>query len=82
MRGLGIGMSTPRLHDDLRPVAIRSAISCVHLFVEYTLDEWHAPHLINGAVYVIDELVTTAVTDTGVMDEGVMSAATFLIIEL
>lgn len=64
-------MTAPRLHDGLRLVATRSAISCARLFVEYTLDRWGAGFLIQDAVPVVDELVTSAVKATGIMDETV-----------
>ncbi len=48
----------PCVHDVLRLVATRSAISRSRLFVAFTLDTWDARAVINDAVQVVDELVT------------------------
>lgn len=64
-------MTTPRLHDSIRLVATRSAISCSRLFVECTLRHGGAGFLVDDAVREVDELVTNAVKATGMMDDTV-----------
>ncbi|MGH3917370.1 MAG: hypothetical protein ACRDTC_28750 [Pseudonocardiaceae bacterium] len=62
-------MTTPRLHDGIRLVATRTAISCARLVVEYTLDKWGAGFIAHDAVLAVAELVTHATKTTSVMDE-------------
>ena len=64
-------MTTPLCHDGLRLVATRSAISCAGLFVVSTLTRWGTRSILLDAVLVTEELVTSAVKATGVMDEHV-----------
>lgn len=67
----GTLVTIPRFTDGIRLVATRTAISCAGLFVAYTLTRWRARSILLGAVLVTDELVTSAVKATGVMDEHV-----------
>lgn len=67
----GLFVTTPRLLDGIRLVATRSAISCAGLFVVSTLTKWGARSILLDAVAATEELVTSAVKATGVMDEHV-----------
>ncbi|MGH3915730.1 MAG: hypothetical protein ACRDTC_20320 [Pseudonocardiaceae bacterium] len=64
-------MSRPRFADELRLVAIKSAINCAGLFVVSTLTKWGARGILLDAVSVTEELVTNAVKATGIPEERV-----------
>lgn len=62
----------PRLFDDLGLVALPTAVSCSRMFVKYTLDNWKASAFVMAdAVMIVDELVTLAVQETGIVDDVV-----------
>jgi len=50
-------------------VAVHSAIGCARMFVSHTLRRWNASCVEDDALLVVTELVTDAVTATGVIDE-------------
>jgi hypothetical protein len=63
----------PRLFDDLGLVALPTAISCARLFVQYTLDNWHASSfVVADAMAITGELVALSVQETGVLDDKVV----------
>ncbi|MGH8603169.1 MAG: hypothetical protein ACREXR_10470 [Gammaproteobacteria bacterium] len=62
-------MSTPRLHDGMRLVSTRTAITCAGLFVVSTLTKWGARTILHSAVVETEELVTAAVGRTGIPGE-------------
>lgn len=64
-------MTGVRCADSIRLVATRTAISCAGLFVVCTLTRWGARSIVLDAVSVTEELVTSAVKATGVMEERV-----------
>ncbi len=53
-------MTIPRLTDDIRLVATRTAISRAGLFVASILTRWRAQSILLDAVSVTEELVTSA----------------------
>jgi hypothetical protein len=66
-----IFVTIPRFTDGIRLVATPTAISCAGLFVVSTLTRWGARSILLDAMFVTEELVTSAVEDTGVTDEHV-----------
>jgi hypothetical protein len=50
--------------DDVRFVALPSAVSCTDLFVRFSLTEWSLPVLMNDAVFVAQRLVGAVVDRT------------------
>jgi hypothetical protein len=69
LRGVRVAfVSTPRFSQGFRLVATRSAISCAGLFVASTLAKWRLLSILPEATTVTEELVTSAVKQTGVME--------------
>jgi hypothetical protein len=64
-------VTIPRFTDDIRLVTTPTAISYAGLFVVSTLTRWRARPIQLDAVFVTEELVTSAVKATDVMDEHV-----------
>ncbi len=62
-------MSTPRFSQGFRLVATRSAITCAGLFVASTLAKWRLLSILPEATTATEELVTSAVKQTGIMDK-------------
>jgi len=62
-------VTPPRLHDGIRLVSTRSAVSCARLFVEHTLDKWGTYTIIREAVRQVHDLVTMAVAATGITED-------------
>lgn len=71
----GVFVTGVRCADGIRLVATRTAISCAGLFVVCTLTRWGARSILRDAVSVTEDLVTSAVEATGVMEERVCWAA-------
>jgi hypothetical protein len=59
----------PRFSERFRLVATRPAISCAGLFVASTLTKWGLLSILPEAMTVTEDLVTSAVKQTGIMDE-------------
>jgi hypothetical protein len=59
----------PRFSEGFRLVATRSAISCAGLFVASTLAKWRLLSILPEATTETEALVTSAVKQTGMMDE-------------
>lgn len=64
-------MTIPRFTDGIRLVTTPTAISCAGLFVVSTITRWRTRPIQLDAVFVTEELVTSVVKATGVMDEHV-----------
>ena len=62
-------MTTPRLHDGMRLVSTRTAITCAGLFVVSTLRNWGVQTILRSAVREAEGLVTQAVNATGIPEE-------------
>jgi hypothetical protein len=64
-------VTIPRFTDGIKLVVTPTAISCADLFVVSTLTRWRARSILLDAVFVTEELATSVVKATGVMDEHV-----------
>ena len=63
----------PRLFDDLGLVALPTAVTCARIFTQYTLTNWGtSPFVVADALVVVTELVSTAVQETGILDDVVV----------
>ncbi|HWM05887.1 MAG TPA: ATP-binding protein [Actinophytocola sp.] len=49
--------------DDLRLVAMPSAVNCAELFVRFTLTEWHVPTMVQDVSETAKKLVSAVVGD-------------------
>ncbi|MGH3760605.1 ATP-binding protein [Actinophytocola sp.] len=53
--------------DDLRLVALPSAVNCAELFVRFTLTEWHVPQMVDDVRETAKRLVQSVIAT---VDEG------------
>ena len=63
-------MASPRpsVKSEIHLAAVATAASCSRLFVRSTLKSWHLDHLADDAELLVSELVTNAVTMTGITE--------------
>ena len=65
----GVLVSELRLHDGIRLVSTRTAVTCAGLFVVSTLTKWGARTILRSAVRETEDLVIEAVNATGIPEE-------------
>ncbi len=61
-------MPQPRFTDRLNLAAVPTAVSCAQTFIHLTLARWGVSTIIDDALVVASELVTSAVATTGITD--------------
>jgi hypothetical protein len=61
-------MPRPRFTDRLNLAALPTAVSCAQTFIQVTLARWGASTIIDDALIIVSELVTSAVETTGITD--------------
>lgn len=65
--------SETRQVDDLRLVALPSAVNCTEIFVRFTLTEWSLRSLIDEATRAATELVNAVIEDSDAQSPGLLS---------
>ncbi len=65
---VGAGMTPPRAIAGLTLAAMPTAVRCSRMFVSSCLRQWGLPSLTDDSELVVSELVTNAVTATGVTE--------------
>jgi hypothetical protein len=58
--------------DDLRLVALPSAVNCAELFVRFTLTEWHVPQLLDEVQQIAKRLVQSVIATVEEDDDPTM----------
>lgn len=65
--------SETRQVDDLRLVALPSAVNCTEIFVRFTLAEWSLKSLTDTAIRAATDLVNAVIEEAGTQSPGLLS---------